>query len=145
MYRLSTTDCQPTSALNRPIAAFSQYPSELLQECLIEFIKAFELCTIYIDDADQAITPAFHCLTGRRAVLRTYGRQYWHHNLAVAVVVAGNVTWERVDVENKLGLQGGGGGAAHPSPYLDGLACYFALKWSENEGLVRSGWEVVEA
>lgn len=110
-----------------PIAASGQQVRELFEISLVDLVEAAQGRAVNVDDGNHLVRP-----------LARAG-QDGHHNLALAVSVAGDVAWERLHVLDQLCRLGLGGGTADAATKLYGLACYLALEGPEDE-LVGRGW-----
>ena len=74
------------STAESPVTSFSDQSSQFLQVLLVDFVEAIGSSAIYVDDGDDLLCfPIGPCDDG-------------HDDLALAVPVAGNMTWEVLDI-----------------------------------------------
>lgn len=69
----------------------------------------------------------------------------WHNNFTFACTITGNVPRKLLHVRHKLRLLRFGRSSADATPEGNGLACYLAMEWSEQELLWVRGVEKVES
>jgi hypothetical protein len=128
------------------VAGLSKQSSELLKGLLILLIKPVFLSAIDVDDSHDLVDQSdrsTNALEARATHLAFLDDR--HNNLALTGAIACNVPWELFDIRHELRLHSLCRSATNTAPKRDGLACYLAVEWTEQQLLRVRRVEEVES